>query len=147
MESQLAEAMPRLVKLCHDRDLRQLVQKIADETPRHRDVVEGILADLDAPIEADPCKAIAGLIEGGEEHLHAVDEPYVRDMMMIAHCLRIEHYRIAAYGITSRLGERLGLREEAGPLKRNLDEEKAAARVFAGLEDRLQEPAHHPAEK
>ena len=145
MESQLTEAMPRLMKFCHDDELKQAIANHAYETARHRAIILQIVENLGIPIEDDPSKAIAGLVEGGEEHLEEVREPHVRDMMMVAHCLRIEHYEIAAYEITSRLGERLGLEGEARRLRDNLGDERATAKILTGLESRLQEVAQQMA--
>lgn len=139
MESQLVSAMPRLVPLCHDRDLRELVSEHAAETVQHRAAVIQILEDNGVDIEDDECKAMAGLIEGGEEHLNQVDEPHTRDMMMIAHCLRIEHYEIAAYEITIRLGEWLGMHADVEKLQGTLHQERAAARSLDEMESHLLE--------
>jgi ferritin-like metal-binding protein YciE len=74
------------------------------------------------------------LLEGGDSHLAAARMPATRDLMMIAHCLRIEHYEIAAYEITTRLAERLGLDLEGQALSELLAEEDRVINLLHELE-------------
>lgn len=141
MEGQLAEAIPRLPELCHDAQLTEMLEAHAIETALHRAVVLQILEDHGVPTEMDECKAIAGLIDGGEKHLQAVEHPLTRDLMMIAHCLRVQHYQIAAYEITSRLADCLLLPQEAGLLQSALRYESAFAADLLALQPRLFETA------
>jgi len=141
METQLAEAIPRLVPLCHDDALRELIVGHVRETGEHRAAVVQILQGNGIEIKEDKCKAIAGLIEGGEKHLKGVDVPETRDLMMIAHCLRVEHYEIAAYEITRRLGTQLGFNGDAKLLEAILIQEQEMATRLLTLEPGLFEIA------
>lgn len=133
-ESQLADALPVLVTLTTCPELRELLTTHTDQTHQQQARLLGIFDHHGLAPGADKCKAMEGLIEGGEAHLKTVEEPRTRDLMMIAHCLRIKYYEIAAYGITHRLGERLGLANEAAILKQMLGEEEATARGLRILE-------------
>jgi ferritin-like metal-binding protein YciE len=62
--------------------------------------------------------------------------------MMIAHCLRIEFYEMAAYEFTTLLAGRLGLMGEPGLLSELLAEEKDMANALMALEPDLYEAAH-----
>jgi Mn-containing catalase len=85
---------------------------------RHRAVVKDqhrLLEDIFRVHREDPgseiCKAIAGLIEGGNEHL-AKAAGEARQLILIAHCTRIAHYAIAAFRIAEGMAERLQLPAE-----------------------------------
>lgn len=134
VETQLAASMPQLVTLTTCPELRELLMRHTDQTDQQRAKLIGIFDDHSVSPGNDKCKAMEGLIEGGDAHLKNVSEPRTRDLMMIAHCLRIEHYEIAAYGITQRLAEGLGLSTEAAVLKGILAEEEGAARALRVLE-------------
>jgi len=134
LETQLAASMPGLVTLTTCPELREMLMRHTDQTDQQRARLIGLLSLHGLTPGTDKCKAMEGLIEGGDAHLKAVDEPPTRDLMMIAHCLRIEHYEIAAYGITHRLAEMLGLSTEAAVLKANLEEEMQTARSLRVLE-------------
>lgn len=85
----------------------------------------------------DKCKAMAGLIEGGTAHLEGVRSPGTRDLMMIAHCIRIEHYEIAAHEFTTLLAERIELLSESVMLGELLAEEMGMADALMLLEPDL----------
>lgn len=126
VETQLVASFPTLVPRVSFPALASIIVRHAEETERQAEIIESIFAAHNLEIGDDECKAIKGLIKGGDAHLDAVDVPTTRDLMMIAHCSRIEHYEIAAYEITLRLAQQLGLYSEAGLLGAILSEEKAA---------------------
>ena len=137
MEVQLCESMPDLVSLCTNEELRELIVSHAHQNCEQ--IVE-IVAIFDRYGEAtghDKCMAMSGLIEGGTAHLKAVRCPHTRDLMMIAHCLRIECYEIAAYSFTALLSGRLGLKREPEILSELLAEEQDMAAVLRLLEPEL----------
>jgi ferritin-like metal-binding protein YciE len=125
MESQLCGSMPSLADLTHDGGLEEAIVAHAAETAEQRGAIEQIFARHGVEIGDDKCKAIAGLIEGGDAHLQSVGNHQIRDLMMIAHCMRIEHYEIAAYEITTDLASRLGMEDEAAMLGELLSQEKS----------------------
>ncbi len=142
MEVQLIEALPRLIKLTGHPSLRELITDRLEEVEfQNADVVE-IFRRHQVPPGSDKCKAIAGLIEGGEAHLEAVPHEPTRDLMMVAHCLRICYYAIAACEITHRLAGRLGMSGEAETLEIILSQENDAAEELLSLEFELFEEAH-----
>ncbi len=137
MEGQICESMPRLAAMCTDRALREMIESHAEQ---NRDQLTEIVAIFERWGQSpgdDSCKAIAGLIQGGTTHLEAVEDPNTRDLMMIAHCLRIEHYEMAAYVITGRLAGRLGMMRESEILSGLLAEETEMACALLGLEPDL----------
>lgn len=142
VEEQLQESFVQLPSLCEDAQLRQLVEEHGSQTSRHHVEIKKLLKNHAVEIGRDVCKAMEGLIEGGEAHLRGVDEHATRDLMMVAHCLRVEHYETAAYEITRRLAERLGLQEDADLLGEILTEEQDAANLLLSMEPRLFEKAN-----
>jgi ferritin-like metal-binding protein YciE len=79
----------------------------------------------------DPCKAMQGLIEGGDEHLSRAEPPATRDLLLIAHCNRILHYEVAAFGFTSALARSLGYQEAAEALSVVFSEKLAQSKELA----------------
>ena len=144
-ETQLSESLPKLVTMTSCPELRELLLNHSEQTNQQQTRLLGIFDHHGVAPGTDKCKAMEGLIEGGEAHLRNVDEPRTRDLMMIAHCLRVEYYEIAAYGITHRLGERLGFADEAAVLKQMLSEEEGAARGLRILECSVFDLAIQPA--
>ena len=137
MEKQLSESLPRLATWINHPWLREAVFHHAEETTQQRLIIDGIFQKHQLEPSHDQCKAVAGLIEGGDAHLKSVDDPHTRDLMMIAHCLRIEHYEIAAYTITARLAEHLKLGEEHELLTSILKEETRTSEMILQLEPEI----------
>ena len=144
VETQLAAAMPQLVTMTTCPELKELLMRHTDQTDQQRARLIGLFDHHGLSPGNDKCKAMEGLIQGGEAHLKGVEDLPTRDLMMIAHCLRIEHYEIAAYGITHRLAEMLGLSTEAAILKTILEEETHAARSLRVLEGPVFQRAMNP---
>jgi len=144
VESQLLRAMPELIALTTHPALKTALEEHAQETERQHRTLESIFVRVGTEIGQDEGKAMVGLIEGGHGHLRGVNEPRTRDLMMIAHCLRVEHYEIAAYEITVTLAERLGYGEEAETLNGILTQERAVASLLKDLEPEIFQRAMEP---
>lgn len=141
VETQLVASLPTLVQRVSFPALAAAIARHAEETKRQAEVIASIFAVHNVEIGDDECKAMKGLIEGGDAHLEEVEVPTTRDLMMVAHCSRVEHYEIAAYGITLRLAQQLGLSDEAGLLSAILSEERAALAKLDEIEPILFERA------
>lgn len=137
VETQLVASLPTLVARNPYAPLAYLLSKHAEETQRQLSQIASIFAQHQIEIGDDTCKAMEGLIAGGDGHLDSVEVPTTRDLMMIAHCLRIEHYEVAAYGITLQLGRQLGFSEEVALLGSILAEEQLAIDQLNKLEPEI----------
>lgn len=142
METQLCESMPHLVRLCTSEPLCDLIVAHAFQNCDQIEEIAAIFARHGKSPGEDKCKVMSGLIEGGSSHLKAVESPHTRDLMMIAHCLRIEYYEIAAYEFTTLLSGRLGLMREPEILSELLADEKDMADALMLLERDLFETAN-----
>lgn len=141
VESQLTASYPTLVARDPYASLAALLAKQAEDCRSQKESAESIFEAHGVEIGDDECLAMKGLIQGGDRHLDSVQNAETKDLMMVAHCLRISHYKLAAYGITLRLAAELELREEATALGAILRREKAALHALEELEPRLFERA------
>lgn len=142
MEVQIGASMPVLASLCTNEELRDLIVRHAGQ---NRDQIAEITAVFERHGKSpgdDKCKAMACLIEGGAAHLEKVRFPHTRDLMMVAHCLRIERYEMAAYEFAALLSSRLGLMREPVLLREFLAEEKGMAAALMALEPALFDSAY-----
>jgi Mn-containing catalase len=137
MESQLPESLLKIGQTTRYGPLRDVVMEQSDETLRRKVRLAAIFKKHDVSPGHDVCKAMAGLVEGGEDHLALVDDDATRDLMVLAHCLRVHHYGIAGYDIAGRLAERLGLVEDAELLTVLMTEEENAIGHLLALEPEL----------
>lgn len=142
MEIQLCESMPHLVSMCTNVELRDLISSHAHQNCNQIKELAEIFERYGEPPGDDKCKAVAGLIEGGTAHLEGVSFRHTRDLMMIAHCLRVEFYEMAAYEFTTLLSGRLGMLREPEILSELLAEEKEMTAALMELEPEIFEAAN-----
>jgi ferritin-like metal-binding protein YciE len=123
-EQQLEDALPELVEMAASREIAELLADHLAQTREHRSRVERILERLGASEGDSPCKAMQGLIEGGSNHLKMTEGADLRDLLLVAHCTRIEAYEIAAYNFAISIADRLGLHEESELLRDSRKDEQ-----------------------
>ncbi len=140
METQLKESLCHVASAANDPNLHVIVSKQVEATSRRKELIQGVFQKHRVKIGSDRSKAIERLIEGGESDLSCVDDGDVRDMMVIAHCLRVYHYGVAGYGVASRLAGRLGYNEDARLLLSFLSEKEAAVQEL--LENEMKISRH-----
>ena len=141
MEIQLAGSLPYLADSATDRQLQEILYKQSNRTYRRKTQLLALFRHFGIELGTDKCLAIEGLTKGGEKHLADIGFGPIRDLMLIAHCLRVAHYGIAAYQMTARLAELLGMLEEAALLATLAVEETDAADGLVHMEPLIFEMA------
>lgn len=139
VESQVAETLPQLVERATLPALRELFLAQHPFTLEQRERIAEIFERHSRTIGSDECRAMRGLIEGGNAHLDRVEDATVRDFMLVAHWLRIKHYEVAAYQFAAGLSlhldevaEREVLSDYLAAEERSVKElETVAAELFA----------------
>lgn len=133
VEDQITDTLPYLAGWATDSALKKLLGDHLLESRRHRHDVKAIFARHGTDPGTDVCKAIQGLIEGGNRHIERAADPVIRDLLLIAHNNRIVHYEIAAYGFTAAIAATAGFRTESVTLAAILEEERAFAAKLAKI--------------
>ena len=137
VESQVILTLPDLAEHATNRMLRDLLLQHEGASLRHKEIVTGIFDRHGVDPDGDICKAMKGMIDGGNEHLAKAEGHLVRDLLLIAHCGRIEHYEIAAYRFITSLAGCVGFSRDAGELGEILAEEEQTARRLAAVGSEL----------
>jgi ferritin-like metal-binding protein YciE len=125
-ESQLIEALPKVVEEANDSELKQAFEDHREETKEHRNRIEEICDELGISAKGNTCKAMQGLIKETENFIVEVNDADVKDAGLIAEAQRIEHYEISGYGTAVRYAKELGYNNIAEKLQMTLDEEYGA---------------------
>jgi ferritin-like metal-binding protein YciE len=124
-ETQLIAALPDMMGAASNSDLREGFAKHLEETREHRVRLELICARRAISPEGEDCDAMRGLIKEAKKHVGETLTGEVRDAVLIASANRVEHYEIAAYGVTRAFAKALGYDDDAKLLGESLDEEAA----------------------
>ena len=139
-ENQLLRALPKMVKASSSPELRTAFEDHLEKTREHVRRLEEIFRTLGHPTKGKTCKAMAGLIEEGEELLSNDSDPSVRDAGLIASAQKVEHYEIAGYGCARTFAQQLGHEEVAALLQETLDEEGSTDKKLTELAESVVNP-------
>ena len=107
-KSQVILTLPELAAHASSPGLRNLLLDHERDSIRHKKTIATIFKRHGVDPEGKICEAIGGLIKSGNGYLAKTGNPQVRDLLLVAHCNRLEHYEIAAYGFTVSLAQHLG---------------------------------------
>ncbi|RYD72644.1 MAG: DUF892 family protein, partial [Verrucomicrobiaceae bacterium] len=97
---QTVDTLPDLIRWASDERLREPLVSFAAETRGHAREILAIFEGHGREPGDDLCKAMEGLIKGGNTHIGMARDPIIRDHLLIAHCNRIGHYLRAATEFT-----------------------------------------------
>lgn len=125
-EKQITKALPKMIELATDTQLRNGLQAHLGETEGHIRRLEQVFRQHGAEAKGTDCPAIDGIIEEAEEITGEVEDKKVLDAAIIAAAQAVEHYEITRYGTLTAWAKQLGREDCAALLQQNLDEEHAA---------------------
>ncbi len=122
-EEQLIEALPKMAKTAHHKELKDAFNEHLEETKNHKKRLEEIGKTLDIKVSGETCKAMKGLIREAEDFIAEDATNDVRDAGLIADAQRVEHYEISGYGTAVAFAKALGKNDVAQKLDETLKEE------------------------
>jgi Mn-containing catalase len=127
-ETQLVAAIPKMAAAAHHPKLKEAFEKHLAQTKGHVERLREAFELLGEDAEPKPCKAMAGLVEEGQETIKesGEKEEIAADLALIAAAQKVEHYEIASYGTARTLARQIGEYGVERLLSRTLGEEEAA---------------------
>jgi ferritin-like metal-binding protein YciE len=147
-ETQLIEALPAMAEAASDKKLQQAFAQHLEQTQRHLERLEEIIAASPSPVPEHVCQVMRGLLRDGSTIIEAEGPGEVKDVALIAAAQLVEHFEISAYGSARALADQLDHRDARDLLGETLDEEREADElltklatgglIVAGLNERAQ---------
>jgi Mn-containing catalase len=127
-ENQLVAALPKMATAAKTATLRAAFEKHLEQTQRQVERLEAAFELLGEEAEPKTCRAMAGLIEEGEEKISEGEEKEesAADLALITAAQKVEHYEISGYGSARTLALQLDERKVAELLYQTLGEEEAS---------------------
>ncbi len=132
-EQQLANALPKMVKMASCEKLSLALTEHLEQTRVHVERVESAFEDTGKTAKAKKCEAMAGLIKEVEETMAQDADSDVADAILIGLAQKVEHYEIATYGTLCTWADQLGYSNAKKHLGQNLDDEEKADRILSNL--------------
>src|SRR5690349_18632536 len=126
-ETQLVAALPKMAQAAHHPKLREAFEKHLAQTQAQVERLHQVFELLGEEAESKPCRAMAGLIEEGQEKIEesGESEEIASDLSLITAAQKVEHYEISGYGTARTLAWQLNEREVARLLGHTLGEEES----------------------
>jgi ferritin-like metal-binding protein YciE len=143
-EKRITDALPKMAAAASDPTLKGAFRDHLEQTRHHVERLEQIFRGAGRDPDRETCEGIKGLLEEGNEMVHAKGDDGTRDAGLIAAAQRVEHYEMAVYGSIRTFAERLGRVDFAELLQRTLDEEGEADRKLSQIAERVVNPKAAP---
>ncbi len=124
-ETQILEALPKMVARASSDELRDSFTKHLEETREQLNRIKKILGNHNERPENEECEATKGLLEEGQNLMNEMAGD-VTDAGLITAAQRVEHYEIAAYGTAKAHAKLLDFDDDIKLLDETLDEESNA---------------------
>jgi ferritin-like metal-binding protein YciE len=126
-ENQIVEVLPAIVEKVAAQTVKDALQEHLNTTRAHIERLDQIFAGFDQDPQGKKCVGMAGILqEGNEEMTRTMDSTDLMDAVLIAACLKVEHYEISAYETVIAFAQLLGETDASTLLTKTLEEEKAA---------------------
>lgn len=132
-EEQLMTVLPRIIAVTSSGSLRESFEHYLHEVSHHVETLGSIFQDLSLHPTGAICRAIEGLLENSEEIMHHGGNSAVKDAALIATIQKIQHYKIAAYGVTRTFARHMNYGKTMDLLQRDLNEEAESDRKLTRL--------------
>jgi len=132
-EMQLREALPKIHLAASDDELKDALLIHIGETESQIMRLEESFRLLNQKPLRKKCDGMQGILKETIEAINQDSHLAVKDMSIIAHALRVEHYEKARYHMAITIAERIDAEEVADLLEESLDEETRAAEALEGL--------------
>jgi ferritin-like metal-binding protein YciE len=134
MEQCIVENLPSMIEAATDEKLHMGLTEHLAQTKEHVTRVEAILAAHKSSNTRVKDEAFRLMVENAGKEIEAVEDPQVRNALIIASAQAVEHLEMSRYGTLVEWAKTL---DEDGDhinsLKRTLDEEKAADKKLSAV--------------
>jgi ferritin-like metal-binding protein YciE len=136
-EQQLTTALPEMIKMANDPQLKQGLEQHLKETQLQVKNLEQVFKSLGSAPEKVTCKGMSGIIGENKSTLKDIKEPALIDGAIAGGSLKVEHYEIASYRCLIGKAQLMGHNEAARLLQENLQQEETTAQKLETMDKKL----------
>jgi len=132
-EKKIYRTLPKMVKAAEDPELKKAFSTHRDETQGHIERLEQVFEMIGKRPQAKACEGINGIVAEGEETIEEFGDSPSIDTGLVAAGQAVEHYEMARYGALTGWATQLGMKDAAGLLNQNLQEEMNAEKLLTQI--------------
>ncbi len=142
-ENQLVAALPKMADAAKNPKLREAFEKHLAQTQTQVERLKQAFELLGSEAEPKPCRAMAGLIEEGQEKIEESGDKdeLAADLSLITAAQKVEHYEIAGYGNARTLARQIDERDVERLLSQTLGEEESTDFLLSEITKPLMQQA------
>jgi ferritin-like metal-binding protein YciE len=140
-ESQLARAIPRVIKALSSEQLQQMLEQRMEQGAQLIEDLDNAFEEMEESPGRKKNIAAEGLINDLREHIQEMAAGPGLDAVSIAGIQKTEHYCIAAWGTSRALAQALGFESVAECMERALKEGKTMDEQLTKLAEQEITPA------
>jgi ferritin-like metal-binding protein YciE len=144
-EHALIKALDQMQGESTSAEVQQAFASHKMQTEGHVRRLDQVFGELGEKAEAEVCPGIEGLIKEKKEFSKEKPSKEILDIFNLAAGAKAERYEISAYEGLIGMAGKLGLKESAGLLKENLQEEEHALTTVSALSKTLVKSGAVPA--
>jgi ferritin-like metal-binding protein YciE len=138
-EHRFLEAQQLMLEQASDPALKTMIQEHIAETEGQIQNLEKLYALIGQKPKRVKCHAAAGIVEEGRKTVEEAGSPAIRDCIIAAAQVKVEHYEVAAYRTLLMGAQGMGQNDAVKLIKQNLkQEEQTAKKVEASSPELLQ---------
>ena len=130
-ETQVMEAMPKLIDAATSDDLQNKFRQHRDQTRTQMDSLEDIFEMMDMEPQREHCDGMAGILKDLDKVIRAEGDTNVKDAALIAEVQKVEHYEIASYGTLRTFAQTMGHSDYADKLQMTLEQAAATDKILS----------------
>lgn len=133
-ENQLIELLPKMEKETSSHELKDAFKEHWKQTKEEAARLKEVLTLLSVTFDNESCEVMQSLVKEAEKVIHSKKgKSPLKDAALIGAAQKIEHYKIASYGIARSHADNLELSQIVDLLQESLDEGAAADRKLTKL--------------
>ena len=132
-ENQILKALPRMIRVANNRQLKQGFTKHERQTRQHVKRLERIFRSLGEKPTGKKCVGMEGVLKEGSALIKERPQPDVLDAGLISAAQHVEHYEMAGYGTVRTWARVLGRDDHASLLQQTLDEERETDETLTAI--------------
>ncbi|MBS9721270.1 ferritin-like domain-containing protein [Tianweitania sp. BSSL-BM11] len=140
-ERKILKTLPKMARAAQSDQLKAAIEKHKDQTEGQIERLQQVFEILGKRAQGKTCDAIEGIISEGEEIMDEFKGMPALDAGIISSAQAVEHYEITRYGTLKRWAETLGMKDVAGLIDQNLQEESQTDEDLTTLSDTVNKAA------
>ncbi|MDQ3926991.1 MAG: DUF892 family protein [Actinomycetota bacterium] len=128
-EHQFLEGQREMEQQATDQDLKSSIQQHISDTEQHIRNLEQVFEQLGQQPQRQTNEVAQGLVSQAQQNMQAAENESIRDCIIVASVIKVEHFEIASYRGLITGAQQMGQNEVVNLLSENMQQEEQTAQI------------------